>query len=216
MKKNVVLCILALLMLVSCVQTEQHNTEVADMEKLSDTISEAPDYAKFGLQSGVLEMESVTMGMTQSIVVYFEDWGRLVKNEIQMTFMGQKTHVVTLIKEGYSYEMDMIQKKGVKKQLDTLAYDQVNYLKLDDEQKKQFNMTYLGEVEILGRTCQEYEMDIKDQGVKAKTAVWNGIALRSEATMMGITVKINVTKIQENVELPEGTFDIPEEIVFEN
>jgi hypothetical protein len=113
-----------------------------------------------------------------------------------------------------NYEINMIEKTGTKTPIDTMAFDQINYLQMNDELMKKYNIEYLGDVEIMGKNCKEYKIQIKETGMEATTAVWNGIALRSEAKVMGMTVKINVTKIQENVSVPHDIFHVPEGIDF--
>jgi hypothetical protein len=213
MKKSLFLLAIVMFVAMQACDFKSSKPEVSEYEFVSE-VSDAPDYAKFGFKSGVVEMDAVTMGIKQHIVMYFDDWGRKVVSEIHMNFMGQKTHVVSYVKDGWAFEVDMIQKTGTKRQLDTLAYDQINYMKMTDEVMAQYNITYIGDVELLGRQCKEYEIFLEKENMKAKTAVWNGIAIRSEATMMGITAKINVTSIQENVVIPDEKFQIPEDIKF--
>jgi hypothetical protein len=214
MKHKQILIITVLLFVAFACNFNKNESETGDFEPLTEIPTDVPDYAKFAMKSGVIEMESVTMGMKQNIMMYFDDWGQMVANEIHMSVLGQKTHIVSIIKDGWSYEIDMIKKQGRKVKIDMNAYDQINYLKMDDQMMKDFNITFIGDVEILGRQCKEYELNMKEQGLKAKTAVWNGIALRSEASVMGMSVKINVTKIQENVEIPAEKFEIPDDIEF--
>ena len=192
-------------------------TETEDFEA-SEVISEKiPDYARFGLQSGVIVMESETMGMKQFITMYFRDWGKEMTNEIQMNVMGQKLHIISVVKDGWIFEADLISKKGTKKQIDTMSYDQLNYLNIEDNmQMKGFEIKKTGQTEILNRQCDEYSISMKQQGLEVKTAVWKGITVRSEAKVMGMTVKINVTDIQENVEIPDEKFEVPNDIVFED
>jgi hypothetical protein len=197
----------------SCQQNSE-SVEVEQYDSSSVDVSEVPDNAKYGMKSGVIQMESVTMGMKQDVIMYFDDWGNLMMNEIHMDFMGQKTHIVTIVKEGWTYQIDMIQKTGMKFKIDSASYDQINYMKMDEEMMKKNNMKYMGEVEILGRQCKEYEIDMKTENMLVTTAIWNGIAMRSEATMMGMKTIITVTDIQENVEIPAEKFEVPKDIKF--
>jgi hypothetical protein len=74
---------------VSC-NSDSSKQEIDTYEQLESLPANVPEYAKFGLQSGVIEMESVTMGIKQHIVMYFDDWGRVVASDITMNFLGKK------------------------------------------------------------------------------------------------------------------------------
>ncbi len=192
---------------------EVEDFEVADNEDID--LDDMPENARFGFKSGVVEMESNTMGMNQFIVMYFDDWGNKISSEIHMEFMGQKMHMVSVVKDGWSYEYDVQTKRGAKKMLDEEEFNRINYLKIDDDMMSEFNMSYIGDVEILGKKCKQYEIDFKNEGFKAKTAIWQGITMESEATVNGMPVTINVTKIQENVQVPSDKFEIPSDIIFD-
>jgi len=198
----------------SCNQNNSQ-TEIEQFESLSEDFTDIPDYAMYGFKSGVVRMESEIMGMKQIITMYFDDWGNELMNEIHMEFMGQKTHLVTIVKGNHAYQIDMIKRTGLDFELDSTSNAQINYLKVDKDLMEKTNMKYIGEVEILGRQCKEYEIDMPSDKINVKTAIWNGIAMRTESTMMGFKTSTIVTDIQENVKVPAEKFEIPTDIKFE-
>ncbi len=212
---NVIMLLSALiLMVLSSCNTDSSKPEVEEMDSTQADISVVPDSALFGLKSGVIEMESEAMDMKQFVVMYFDSWGHLLMNEIQMEVMGQKSHIMTIIKDGWSYQIDMIQRTGMKFRIDTSSYEQINYLQMTDEMMKENHMEYIGETEVLGRKCREYKIDMKKENMQMKVAIWKGITMKSEGNMMGIKTSVTVTDIQENVEIPKEKFEIPADIKF--
>ncbi len=212
--------IMIIFIIISCKEKSKTTTdEKSKINCTEELSSDIPEYAKFGIKSGIIEMESTVMGMKQNLIMYFDDWGRKIRNEIHMSFLGQKTSMATIIKGGWVYQIDLINNQGTKFPFDTTTQviDNIDYLRMDEDMMKRLNMVYLGEVELLGRKCKEYNIKPKELGqeVEAKIAVWKGISLRSVIKTMGVTSNITATNIIENADIPAEKFQIPDNIDFQ-
>jgi len=198
----------------SCQSDKAKETKVEQLETIAADKS-IPDYARYGLKSGVIEMVSSTMGMKQYITIYFDDYGKLITNEIKMNAFGMDTHLKTIMKDDYIYSFDVNKKVGTKGKIDSSGHQNINYLTLDKSEMEKFNIKYVGESEVLGKKCKDYIITMPEQNVEATASIWKGIALKSVAKAMGMTMKIEATNIQENVKIPEEIFEIPDDIIFE-
>ena len=81
---------------------------------------------------------------------------------------------------------------------------------------KEMNIKKVGTQSFLGKTCDKYTIDFKKQQMKGSYLVWNGIALKTEMTVMGMKTTIEATKIEENPTIPADKFEVPKGIKIQN
>ena len=150
--------------------------------------------------------------------LYFDRWGmreaRYTETEIKMMGMGVKTHNLTLLDGEFTYAVDLIKKTGTKAKTPMM---EALMRKAESENRDltdvcrdmmvQMGGKVVGEEEILGKNCQIWEIG----NMKTKTWIWNGIALKSETSMMG-TQTSEATSIEIDVDIPEDKLTLPSDI----
>ena len=222
MKKLFVFAIaIVMLALASCSGGGKKSDSTTDSTKIKDSIAKAATAkGMYKLKSGIVTMESETMGMKQTIVMYFDDYGNKksneTKGEIDMGALG-KTEIdnLTFSKDGYSYNIDLVKKTGTKrKKADFGKKKDIDFSKLSDDMMKQMKITKQGTEEVLGKTCDKYAMDDPAMRMKSTYCVWNGIPLKSVMDMGGIKATVTATKVEENVSVPADKFDVPSGITI--
>jgi len=209
---------LAMISFVSC-SGDGKKTGDSDSTKTKDSTNEsATTSGKYKLKSGIVTMTSETMGMTQDMTIYFDDYGNKecveTIGEMDMGIAGKvKMHQLSITKDGYMYNLDMTNKTGTKTKVTAGGKQQdIDFSNLTDDMMKQMKITKQGTEEIMGKTCDKYTMDDPTLKMKSTYCVWNGIALKSEINMAGIVAKITTKKIEENASVPATKFEIPKDI----
>ena len=158
------------------------------------------------------------MGMKMPSVLYFDDYGRLEatesKHELEM--MGMKTfvHTLNIQKDGYMYNIDLVEKTGTKTKVPTGMVDAkgMDFSKLTESMMKEMEITQGGHETVLGKKCDVFEMDSKKMGIKGRFLVWENIMLKSESEMGTIKVLSMATKMEDNVSVPADKFMVPSDI----
>jgi len=208
-----VLLLMVLLINFSCENKKE--TETVNHIFVAEDISSYPAYAKFGMKSGKVTMKTSAMGMKQDMIQYFDDWGTMTAVEIKMSMLGNTTNLKVVLKDGASWEYDVDSRKGVKRIIDTLAYDNINFLQLTEDKFSELNVVFMGTEECLNRKCNKFKIVDDNSGMEAILYVWKGIVLKSDAKMMGINVKLDVIEIEEDYQISHDIFLIPEDVEFE-
>lgn len=167
---------------------------------------------RYGAEVGSVTYKMETMGIPTTIEMYWKDFGAISASVSTMEMMGVKTITTNVIKDGYSYSFNNQTKDGQKVKTNPNGSEQLNYNELDEQIMKNFNMKKLANEKVMDKDCEVYSMDYS--GVKSKTWVWQGIAIKMESEAMGIPVKMTATKIQEGVEPPATIFELPKDITF--
>lgn len=214
--KNLIIAILiftASMLNFSCKNSKESKSET--FEFVAEDFSVYPDYAKFGIKSAKLTMKSSAMGMKQDMTQYFDDWGQMTAVEINMSMLGNKTNMKVVLKDGVSWEYDVDTRKGIKRNIDTLSYDNINFLQLTAEKLSELNIEFKGTETYLNRTCNKFLLNNVNSGIEALFYVWKGIVLKSEAKIMGVNVQLDVVDLVENFEINPIIFEIPEDVKFE-
>ncbi|MEI6766098.1 MAG: hypothetical protein WCM76_10675 [Bacteroidota bacterium] len=164
---------------------------------------------RYGLKSAIIFMKSKTMGMEQDLVMYFDDYGAKQMTEITVEVMGMKSQTIALQDGDYMYTIDMKTKTGTKTKLEKSGPDNVNFQQLTDEVIKKFNIKKAGTGEVAGRTCEKFTMEVADSKMTGTYFIWKGIPLKTEASIGGISVSMEVTRIDENAAIAAEKFKIP-------
>jgi hypothetical protein len=175
---------------------------------------------KYKVKSGIVttEMDNpLGKGAKMTSVLYFDDYGKIeateLKNEMEMMGQKIKTHEIEIRKDGYMYKIDLEKKTATKFKFNpgNGASGMAAFASLDmsSQQAKDMNMKKEASQTIAGKECDVYSMDAKKMGMKGTVAMWQGIPMKVDADMSGMKVHSNVVKIEENVAMPAGIFDVP-------
>ncbi len=222
MKKLLVFAIaIMMLALASCSGGGKKSDSTTDSTKIKDSIAKAASSkGRYKLKSGIVTMVSETMGMKQTITMYFDDYGNKTSNEtkgeIDMGAMG-KTQIDNLnfTKDGYLYNINLVKKTGTKrKKADFGKQKDIDFSKLSDDMMKQMKITKQGTEVVLGKTCDKFAMDDPAMKMKSTYCVWNGIPLKTDMDMGGIKASVTATNVEENVSIPADKFEVPSGITI--
>lgn len=178
---------------------------------------------KYQLKSGIIYMD-IENGMMPGIsksILYFDNYGNkeCTETNMEMEMMGQKVkvHQLGIIADGYIYTVDLEKKIGTKMKISS-QYDpsKIDYNNLNSDVMKEYNLKKEGTETLLGKKCDIYSMSHAKMKLKGKTWIWNGINMKSEMTMSGISIKTTTTKIEENVSVSSSKFVVPKGIKIQD
>jgi len=222
MKNAFLLFTLSLFLLASCGNKPDSEQTTSVMDSLkeipADKIVAPSDTDQFGFKTGVIVYTSSTMGITQNITMWFDDFGRKTLSEIESTMLGQKIHQLNIALDSIIYNIDMVAKEGT---WSTAKQDttekKYNYRKLTAEDKKLHNITDEGKETILGKDCAIYGMkeNVDGQDIVMKVWIWEGIPMKSESSVSGIDVTMEALEIKVNIEVPASKFQVPKGVKME-
>jgi len=196
------------------------SSDKKDGNNQKDSIVSLPDkankpaYARYDLKSGIITFKASVVFMDQEMILYFDDWGLKQRTEINVSVMGKEAKNVTITDTSFVYLYDPDKKTGTRTPIDPKSPDNINFTALNDDVIKTFSITKEGEEKVLDRLCTVYSMDYKKADINGKFYIWNGIALKTETSAKGISIKMEATKIEENVSIPAEKFIIPKDIQF--
>lgn len=209
-------------LIIACSGGSNKKDNTNDTLNKKDTVNadSASVKGKYTLKSGIITMKIETMGMKQDMTVYFDDYGTRECTEtvyaMDMGMAGKiETHNMTITRDGYIYNLDLVNKTGTKTKLiynKKGKTDNIDFNHISPDNMKELNITKEGTEQVLDKTCDKYSMSCPDLNIKATYYIWNGFSLKWETNMMGIVTKYTSTKIEENATVPAEKFEIPKDI----
>ncbi len=170
---------------------------------------------KYEIESGIITYEAAlpqNMGSNKR-VLYFDDHGKMEKvvTTTSISAMGQSMETVnhSLIKDGYVYAWSDDAASGSKYKVDE-RFDpsMANYDRLTDEMKAKYNLIEEAGESFMEKDCKVYSMEF--QGVSGKVWVWENLPLKIQASAMGMIMTEKVVDMQEDADIPAGTFELPQ------
>ena len=177
---------------------------VALLVAVAAVAQEAPK--KFGLKSGEFTSEVDMMGQKIVSTTYFADYGNLQLSKMKMSVMGMDMDMGTLIRDGKTYMINYADKTVQ----ETPTQESINYMDLNDEVVAKYKVKAEGVEEVAGKPCLIFTAEINQMGqtAKVKASVWEGIPMKSVASVMGMDLVNKVTEVKEyDVDL--SMFELP-------
>ncbi|HPK41826.1 MAG TPA: hypothetical protein PKZ69_09385 [Candidatus Cloacimonadota bacterium] len=86
---------------------------------------------------------------------------------------------------------------------------------MTDEEIKELNLKNEGKETFLDKECVKYSIDNAEMQMKGLFWVYKGVTLKSDLEVGGMQMVIEAVRFEENPTLPENTFVVPEDIVFQ-
>lgn len=206
----------ALLVLASCGGAVNESKPLVDTDTLRaihpDSIQEPTDTDPYAFESGVIVYTSTTMGIEQSVTLWFRDFGRNSCSEITSDMFGQKSHNISLISDTMLYNIDMVVKEGVRSKIKSDSGDAPNYRNMTPEEMTEHRITSCPDEKVLDKNCKVFDMvkSVNGMEVKAKVWVWEGIPLKTVSVVSGIEVTLEAKDIKVNVHIPASKFSVPD------
>lgn len=223
MKKFIlpVLAIISALQFISCNNSSKEGDDSGSANNTENEGSASGDDSRrYTLESAIVTSK-ITNSMMQgdvTTVLYFDDYGEkeMTRTSTKMAIMGQNIQSVTnnLLKDGWSYSWEEGKTTGSKFQLkDVMDASKMDYAKMSEEMKKEFGVKKVGTETIMRKKCDKYEMN-KDGMGNGNFWLWKNIPLKSETTISGMQLKIEVIDLNENPNFEKGQFDVPTTVTF--
>ncbi len=175
-------------------------------------------FKRYGIESGIVEYK-MSGSQTGTETLQFDNYGmREVKHtNTTMEVMGYKTETstISLFDGEWHYSWDPKTKQGTKmseKMLFEMAekYKTKDFKEIGEKMMESMGAKKLANETFLGKDCEVWEVEMAN----TKTWNWNGVTLKTETSMMGITINSEATSIQDDVSIPEDKFAVPTDVTF--
>jgi len=171
------------------------------------------------MKSAIIETESDIPGKGKTTMkIVYDNYGKDQMTETNMT-LNVAGHTVnnstkSITKDGYMYSWASNGKSGTKFKLGEANVDPQNLdiANMTDEMRKKYNVKEEGTETIDGKTCKVFTYSI-DQA-KAKVWLYKQTPLQTEINIHGMDMITRFKKLEENPEIPVGTFDLPADVQF--
>jgi hypothetical protein len=212
MKKSL-LIVFVLVIIFSCKNTPSTKEANSDTKEVSTTNANVSK-ERYAIKSGIVEYNTQVMGMDVKQTMTFDNYGKQDIQEVEMDMMGTKIHTVTLTRDGYIYNLDMVKRTGTKSIVTSMNNANIDFENLSDEVIKEMDLKKLGTEEFLGKTCEKMSIDYKKGGMKGTYLVYKGVALMVDTDMGSMKMKLVAEKFIENPEIPATRFEIPSDITI--
>jgi len=202
--------LISALLIASC-QSKPSNQTVTAPDKKTETTKETSK-GKYSIKSGIVEYKAKMMGMDMKQVLTFDEYGQKEVTEVIMEMMGAKTHTVTLNKDGYQYQYDLMQKTGTKSRFYGNGSLDLDFENMSKEMIKDMNLKKEGTVDFLGKTCEKMSVDYQKMQMKGNFLVYKGVALKMDVDMGSMKVNLAGDKFIENPSIPAEKFEVPADV----
>jgi len=201
--------------------SESNSTDSTSTES-TVTAEQGPisDAKKYDIKSAIVTYSSEVMGMKNSQMLYFDDYGAKERTEaiMEMEMMGIKSRTVTvsLTKDGYKYDYELENmtnnenklKKEIKKSkaiVNASADMSKMAATMSDDMKKQYEYKEEGTETVAGVTGTKFSMKIGK--AKFTGVLYKKVMIKTDMEMM----KIIAQKFEENVSVPSDKFELPKD-----
>lgn len=183
----------------------------------SDTLmvfKEGGDERKVKFKSAIIEMESKTMGFSQKMKLYLDDYGKKQLTEVSMEMLGKKVVQYALSDGEFMYSYNLETRQGTKSRVDTNSFDNINFNAITKDIADKFKIKKTGTEKVLNRECEVYTLEFEAAKLKGTYWIWQGIPLKSESKVAGLGVVIEATAVETDVEIDPQKFMVPDGITF--
>ena len=167
---------------------------------------------RYEIKSGILQEYTDLNGHITHEVHYFDNYGddEALVQTIDMGALGSYLNTTVTKKE----QAWMYNEAGKPKSFDNPVHD-LTFVNPSQAVIDKYKIVDTGEDEvILGRVCRKFTYETllgrRNKVVNNTAWVYKGVVLKSIMKNGRQETLWEVTDFQENVEVPEGTFDIPE------
>lgn len=215
-----IICMSGILVLSSCDNSKTEKQSKENLTESTDSNHEAKaGDGRYGIKSGKIISETMLpngMGKT-TVMQIFDDYGNLEKTTTtsEITAYGVNNTKINygIMRDHAMYSWADGETTGSRMSLEgKMDVSKLNYNKLSDDLKKQFNIKEEGKENILGKNCDVYALDY--MGAKGKVYIWKGITMKSDMAMAGMNVTIQVISIDENAAISSDQFALPADVTF--
>lgn len=167
----------------------------------------------YEVKSGILTMEMDMMGRNVVQEIYFDDYG--AKQAMMVDFQGRKVRSIEV--KGENVMIDDEAKTATKMPAMGMGMgsnEKINFLDKSEKNIKKNKIKELGTEVVAGKECTKYSVSVFMMGQVIKQFVWvyKGITMKTVVSTDFGDMGMTATSLVEDVEIPAGTFEIPEGI----
>ena len=114
--------------------------------------------------------------------------------------------VMTIARDGKTYVVI----PSAKQVREIPAQESVNYLNLTDDVVEKYKIKEIGKDVVAGKDCIKFSMEVSQMGQTAKltVSVWEGFAMKTISSAMGVVITAVVTEFKEG-DVDPSLFEIP-------
>jgi hypothetical protein len=207
---SIILCCI-----LSCKNQSSDNTGTEN--NVSEVAAKAGDEApkgKYAIKSGIVVYKTQMMGMEVKQTLSFDDYGKKEVTDVMMEMMGTKIHTVSLTKDGFIYNIDMVKKTGTKSPEVSANNTNIDFQNLTEEMTKEMNLKKEGNEMFLGKNCEKMSIDYTKMKMKGTFLVYRGVALKVDTDLGTMKMKLEAEQFEENPTIPAEKFEIPADITI--
>jgi len=180
---------------------------------------------RYAIESGKIEYK-LTGNTTGTRIVYFSDYGNKhyehEKSETVTKIFGitdrTETDKITIISGDHFWTIDNLEKKNYEGEMpySNLSKEMMGNMteaeqkEMADDILKSFGGQRLGTEKVLGYTCEKLSV------MGSFIWLYNGISLKSETNVMGITANEEAIVFEENIAIPSSRYSPPSGVNFTN
>jgi hypothetical protein len=179
----------------------------APVQTVENQTTEAYTFHKYGIKSGIVTFETSMVGMKIKSVLYFDDYGA---KEADEKYTGENVQSISICDGKERYDLKPSQKiaysggtcgygRGIAYRF---AWDEVS--KEDQETKGKI----LANMAVAGKDCEAFSIDLGSSFTVY--AGWKNICLYLKTTSQVGDVVMQAVKIEENLDIPAGKFQVPD------
>lgn len=169
---------------------------------------------RYKVESGMIEMTMDMVG-DATITTWFDDYGARQATYVTASVMGQSMSQVQIFEDGVLTSYNLMDSTGMRMRtnaapsawMPTGTGDMPDIASIPDSLKQLYNLKEIGTETIAGEEAQGYSMSY--QGQAMKFWLWNNLPLRMTMDMGGQEMKIEATKVETNIDVPEEKFTVP-------
>lgn len=163
---------------------------------------------KYAMKSGIAETKTIAGGHETYATQYFDDYGNKESLKQRMEIPGMVSYDYYTVTEGEkAWMITIVDGKKSVKAFDNPTPD-LTFINPGEAVQAKYKMQYLGEETVLGRNCEIYSYEVKQN---RKTVLWTvsvykGFPLK---TIIKSGKKVNtvvVTELRENETVPQEVF----------
>ena len=163
---------------------------------------------KYSIKSGVMKTVTTILGQKTEGILYFEDYGNLECTQNKAISNGsEKVEMSVISKDGKMY----IVHYGMKQVQEMPMQESINYLNLNPDIIKKYNIQDLGKGMIDDKECTKYSAVVSQAGQTANVVVWiwQGIPMKSITSSGGLSITVEVVELQPDRPVDPSIFEIP-------
>ena len=216
---TLIILVLVLLATTSCQKQAGDSAGTTNSSAGSQSVKGTSGYPRrYLVESGIVDYE-ISGVQKGTETVYFDRWGwreaKYTNSEISVAGITRKENKFTILDGEWIYNIDLERRTGTKTKNPMLekfiaaAKNQDKSLtELGEEMMRRMGGERNGTDTVAGQPCDIWVV----KQMASRSCVWNGVTLRTEATMGGMQITSTATRFQANAAIPAEKFLIPGDI----